>query len=138
MAIFKLILLIFGMSAGVLVLFIFIRTIVRRNQRGIKENSATLMYETIGGGRFDGYNMTYPFVRLSIYSDFIVIKHNQEIVIKFNEIEAVIELNKFSAGIQITHNNKDAPKNIIIWTSAGNHLRSIILGKNKPNSIVGE
>ena len=91
-----------------------------------------MKFETIGGGRFNGKNLSYPFVRISVYEGFVVIKYSKEIVLEVNEIEDVISIKSgVSSGISILHTARSTAKDIIIWTSAGQNLADEIFNQKE-------
>jgi hypothetical protein len=69
------------------------------------------------GGKFDGITFTYPFVKIQIEKENILISYcgvNLLLFCKNTEVE--ITNNSFEYGIKIKHNIDNYPKEIILFT----------------------
>jgi hypothetical protein len=85
--------------------------------RLIEELDISAIYQEQCGGRFDFFNWTIPFVRISVYDDFVtIICWNFRIILKKGDVERIEEKGLFSSGVQIVHKRKDVPQKLIIWT----------------------
>lgn len=75
------------------------------------------IYTEQAGGRFDSFNWTIPFVRVSVYSDFSIVSYwNNQIVFKKGEVERIEEKGGFlSQGLTVHHSRTDIPRQVIIW-----------------------
>jgi len=95
----------------------------------IEKNQKALFTENCGG-RFDGMGFTIPFVRFTIYSEFIIISYIRKIVLNFNEIHK-IEFSKRlgTTGIHIYHKKLNTPKIIVIWSRHGDKIKDILNSK---------
>jgi hypothetical protein len=89
------------------------------------EKGLTPIYTERCGGLFDIMNYTYPFVRLTLYDDFLVISCLTKRIVKYKNIKQIEKTGVFRGGIQIITYNKhdDLPK---IWTSNGEFITSLI------------
>lgn len=69
------------------------------------------------GGIFDSISYTYPFVKLKLYKDFLVVVFEGRLSLRYDEIE-YISLYKFLVinYIKIVHHNKGLPANILLST----------------------
>jgi len=84
----------------------------------IEKNQVPIFFYNNLGARIDLLNLTYPFVRLSVYKDFFVISYSKKLVFMKEEVlEFKIISGGLSSGVQIIHNKNTIPKKIIIWTS---------------------
>ncbi len=75
-----------------------------RRQSG-SESNLTPIHKEICGARIGAWNYTIPFVRLSVYDDFLVVSYSKKIVLKFNEItkiKKVFGINPFGASFMIS------------------------------------
>jgi hypothetical protein len=75
------------------------------------------IYGEQAGGRFDGFNWTIPFVRVTAYSDFSVVSYwNHQLVLRRGQVEGIEEKRSlFSQGLTVHHTRADIPKEILIW-----------------------
>ena len=82
-----------------------------------EEMGAVPIYAEQAGGRFDGFNWTIPFVRVTAYSDFSVVSYwNHQIVLNKGEVEGIEEKRGFlSKGLAVHDTRVDIPKKILIW-----------------------
>lgn len=121
-----------GFLTPLILIIVFGYIINKRNLKLEIENKLTAVYSENCGGRFNGYNLSVPFVRLTIYTDFIIISYTKKVVLKYNDI-VKIEIKKhfISKGIHIYHKRNDIPKNIIIWTANSKKIKEIIESKLK-------
>ena len=85
------------------------------------EMDKTPLFEEQAGGRFDGYNLTIPFVRHAIYDDFVVISYGKKKhVLKIEDINNVTHKKHiFSKGLAYCHNKLGIPVQCIIWSKNG-------------------
>lgn len=99
-----------------------------------QEKGKVPIYQEQCGGRFDALNLTIPFVRFTMYDDFIVAAYGKKRhIIKFDEIEK-IEIKNYilSKGIKIIRKNKKTPYQIIIWSRKPHSIVRIFKQKNIP------
>ncbi len=84
------------------------------------------------GGRFDGFNLTIPFVRHTLYDEFIVLGYGKKrLILKYTDITiATLKRHLFSKGITYTHNRVDLPRSIIIWSRSPDKVLDVIKDKN--------
>lgn len=84
------------------------------------------IFEEQAGGRFDEFNLTVPFVRHSIYEEFVVISYgNTKYILNFSEITKVTYTKYvLSKCLIYRHNNRAGlPVECIVWS--GNCLKAI-------------
>ncbi len=98
----------------------------------IVENGLKPLFQEQSGGRFNGFNLTIPFVRHTIYDNFIIIAYlKNNYVLRFNEISYVdIKRHHFSTGITYVHTIKNIPTNCIVWSKSSNKVYDILTEKN--------
>ena len=72
----------------------------------IEQNKELIYSERCGGLAGGGIRFKGPFVRLSIYKEFLVLSHLQSIVVKFSEIESVESGGLWGTAVCINHNKK--------------------------------
>ncbi|WP_027360724.1 hypothetical protein [Desulforegula conservatrix] len=96
------------------------------------EVGKTPIFQEQCGGRFDGINLSAPFVRHSLYDDFMLLAYgNAKIVLHYTEIvEVSLEKHILSKGISISHNRKDLSQSIIVWSFSPEKVMKIFGTKN--------
>ena len=95
--------------------------------RLIEELDSVPKYHEQCGGRFDFFNWTIPFVRISVYDDFAAILcWNFKIILKKGDVQRLVEKGLFSSGVQIMHNRNDIPQKIIVWTRNLSELKKAL------------
>jgi len=108
------------------------KAISKRNEKLDIEKNIRPIYVEICGGRFNGSNFTYPFVRLSIYDNFIVISYLYKIILYFEDIDQIdIKRNIFGKGLIVYHHNNNIPKIIILWSKNVDILKEMINRKKQ-------
>jgi len=89
------------------------------------EKSKQPIYSEICGGFIGFSNSTYPFVKISMYDEFLVIKKLfNTVVLNYSDITDVSigQLTMIRHGVKITHNRSDIPERIFIWSFNQNIL----------------
>ena len=96
------------------------------------EDGVSPFFQEQCGGRFDGFNLTIPFVRHAMYDNFIVIGYGKKRhIIKYTDLSmATLKRHLFSRGITYSHSRVDLPKSIIIWSRSPEKVIDLIKGKN--------
>lgn len=96
-----------------------------------EEFGLTPIFEEQAGGRFDCFNLTVPFVRHSIYDDFIVISYGKKkYILKYAEINEVSNRKySFSKGLTYHHNKIGIPSQCIVWSTDGGKAIEILRSK---------
>ncbi len=97
------------LSLGLLFLTVLIFLSIRKDA---KEKGITAIYSERCGGRF----ATFPFVRLSLYQDFLVISSLSKTIIEYKRVKRLEQGSIFGFGIQIVTTNTDKYGAPIIWT----------------------
>ena len=91
---------------------------IYRNSRELlpEEIDATLIYSEQAGGRLDCFNLTHPFVRISCYHDFLVIRYmNKKMILRRGDVINIEKKGFVSNGLSFKHNRDDLPVEICIW-----------------------
>ena len=105
-------------------IFKFIRYIIESN-RNISDKAA--IYEEVCGGRFGLLDFTYPFVRLTIYENYIKINAIKKYTLRIEDITKVKIRNYiFASGIHFTHKDLAIPQGFIIWSRNCSKIKEII------------
>ena len=121
-----------GFFALPITIIYFIYLIKQRNNKLEIEKNKTFIYNILCGGRFNGLNLTSPFVRLTIYEKIVIISYSKNILLNISDITKLeIKRHFFSKALHIMHKNNNVPKNIIIWSSSCEEIKNIIKGKMK-------
>lgn len=82
------------------------------------------------GGIFNMISYTYPFVKLQLYKDFLVIGYEGRIALRYEEIECM-SLYKILliTYIKIVHHKEGLPANILLSTFSGKVIRKFLKDK---------
>jgi hypothetical protein len=91
-----------------------------------KEKGLTAIYSERCGGRFGALSATFPFVRLTLYQDFLVISSLTKTIIEYERIKRFEQGSIFGFGIQIVTTNTDKYGQPIIWTFNKKKVLSIL------------
>jgi len=102
-----------------------------RSKDRLEEGKVPLFQEQCGG-RFDGFNLTIPFVRHAMYDEFIVIGYGKKRhIINYTDLAmASLKRHLFSKGITYSHSRVDLPRSIIIWSRSPEKVIEFIKDKN--------
>ncbi|NOZ85135.1 MAG: hypothetical protein GXP49_02500 [Deltaproteobacteria bacterium] len=102
-----------------------------RKKDQLEEGKVPLFQEQCGG-RFDGFNLTIPFVRHTMYQEFIVIGYGKKrYIINYTDLNSVsLKRYLFSKGIIYSHSRVDLPRSIIIWSRSPEKVIELIKDKN--------
>lgn len=96
------------------------------------EEGLTPIFQEQCGGRFDGFNLTIPFVRHAIYENFLVVAYGKSChIVRFDEIDKV-EVKNFiiSTGLFFHRKHKKAPYQFIVWSKSPHEVAKILKAKN--------
>jgi hypothetical protein len=120
----------------VLVVSILLLLIVGSRRRSEIEQNKTPLHTQTSGGRIGWVRYRGPFVRLSIYDEFVVIRYGwKTIVLPYGEIERV-ETGKWlgmrTDSVQIVHHKPDAPPYIRIGAFSPERIKELIESKLVP------
>ncbi len=85
-----------------------------------------------GGGFGWATSVCHPFVRHTLYENFLVISYgNAKYNLNYNNIISVTRVSyAFSQAIRYNHNDETLPKRIIIWSKKENEVLRILKSKN--------
>lgn len=107
-----------------------------KNSKLPEENGLTPVHTEVGGGRFDGINYTWPFVRIAIYDQFMVISYSHKILLRQKDITNVeLEKHILSMGVRISHNRSEIPSLVILWSTNAQVLLEMIKQMLQKQSI---
>lgn len=113
-------------SAVVFVTKVYKYLITKRDSLSEEEKQLKPLHVEYGGGRFGSTNLSMPFVRLAIYSDFIIISYVKKIRLALSDIRGVeVKNHIISNGVHIYHFRLDLPQ-IIIWSTNCARLKGLI------------
>ncbi len=115
----SIVLIMFPITFGIIILvFIFI---LRQKKRPhpLESGRSPLYEDNSCGGLIGAVRSTMPFVRVSVYEDFLVVGSARgSILLRYDEISGVaVERVYFTKGVVIRHRRADAPERIVIWSS---------------------
>jgi hypothetical protein len=114
--------------ATVIVFFVIF---VKQNSKKLPvEMDKNLVYTENCGGRIGGRNYTWPFVNISLYEEFLVIRCWQSHTIYYSEIKEV-KIGKFlfTKGIEISHSNRTAPDFILLYSKNKGRILAMLAEK---------
>ena len=100
----------------------------------LEEQGLVPLFQEQGGGRFDGFNLTLPLVRFTVYRDFLLVAHGRAThLLPRTEIDR-IEPKKFlfSTGIVIQHKVENVPQQLIIWSRSPDRVLTILRQQGFP------
>ena len=114
------------------VFFVFAYYYIGGKQKNTIEQGKKAIFHEQCGGRFDLFNLTIPFVRHTMYDDFVVIAYGQkQYVLGYEELKgAFCKRHIFSKGITYLHRRKDLPSSIIIWSLSCSKVLDILQRKD--------
>ena len=97
----------------------------------ISEKDRVSIFEEQAGGKFNGFNLTIPFVRHTIYENCIVIAYGKSHhTLEFEKIVKVdVKRHLFSKGITYHHNIKNIPSNCIVWSKNPSKVEALLKSK---------
>ncbi|MDX1443565.1 MAG: hypothetical protein R3270_07300 [Gammaproteobacteria bacterium] len=126
--------LIFVFSIFLAVIGVFSFVVIRGRRKGAEESGRVPAFQEQAGGRFDGFNLTIPFVRHAVYEDFVVIAYgNRRHVLKFSDIKCVSnKWHLFSKGLIYQHSRADVPSQCIVWSFRGGKILEYLESKGVP------
>lgn len=96
------------------------------------ENGMTPIFQEQCGCRFDGLNLTFPFVRHALYGDFIALAYgNKQFILPYGNItSATLRRHLFSRGITYSHNRTDLPTSIIVWSRSPDAVLELLRARH--------
>ena len=96
-------------------------------RRADVEQTSECLLEARCGGRFDGWNYSFPFVRLAVYDKFLVIASSRTYLLDYSEIEKVETVSGlFSKGLQVHHKRNDLPTKVILWLADADKIKKML------------
>lgn len=101
-----------------------------------KEKGLTPIYTERCGGRFGFVQATFPFVRISLYENFLVIRSYGKLTIEYARIKELRDVGFLGMGLEIITTNSSKYGQPIIGTFNRSHIKNIILkclAKSKNN-----
>lgn len=127
----------FGGGVFILVLVIFVVIILVSIRKNDKEKGLTPIYSERCGGQFGFVNATFPFVRLSLYSDFLVVSCYGKIIIEYARIRELRDIGFLGTGLEIVTTNQNKYGQTTIATFNRSIIKNIIkecIAENKLKS----
>ena len=116
--------------APVIIILVFALSFKKRNALLDRERGLTPIHTETCGGKFNYVNFSWPFVRLALYNDFMVISYWQQLLLNYHEIEKVEYKQPLGQKyLQIFHKKTDTPKKILIITKNAEQIANIINSK---------
>tara|TARA_R110002072_G_scaffold302617_1_gene486954 strand:+ start:818 stop:1219 length:402 start_codon:yes stop_codon:yes gene_type:complete len=100
------------------------------------ESGVVPVFQEQAGGRFNGFNLTIPFVRHAVYEGFIVIAYGKtRFKLAFEEIDKVeLKRHLFSKGITYHHRSNEVPSSCIVWSTDSDRVIAFL--KNNGLNVV--
>ena len=83
------------------IIILFVLTVTKRNQKLEIEKNLNPIYNEYCGGRQGNFNFTYPFFRLTIYKEFIVISCWQKWLIYLKDIKSIEDSGLWGNGFKL-------------------------------------
>ena len=119
----------FGFAIVIAVFIIALRG--KKKLHPLEKGRTPLFADNSCGGWIGAVRSTYPFVRVSIYEDFLVVGMLRgPILLRYDEIvSAVVEKVYFTRGLVITHRNGEAPSRIVIRSQKLGEMQKVIAGR---------
>ena len=113
-----------------IILFLLILILLSR-KRSSEEKGLKPLFEEQCGGRFGLANFSIPFVRHSLYEDFILVSYAyKKVKIPYNKLEFVkIKRHLFSLGVTYEYLANGVTESLIIWTRFPGEVRGVLGGK---------
>lgn len=96
---------------------------IRKSER---EKGLTPLYSERCGGRFGFVQATFPFVRLSLYDDFLVLSCYGKIIIEYARIRELRDVGLLGSGLEIVTTNPGKYGQPIIGTMNKSEIKRII------------
>lgn len=99
------------------------------------ERGLSPIYVERAGGRFDGWNLTMPFVRVAAYQNLVVISSvMHQILLRPGDVSTIeAERHLFTTGLRLHHRRQDIPGVIIIWPRHKERLRAALESSLSPS-----
>ena len=112
------------------VIGIFVWLFIRKGKRHPRETGRSARFETSCAGIIGWVTYRGPFIRLSVYDDFLVVACSAPYLLEFSEIERVEAVRfGFVKGFRIHHHNLRYPERIEVWPRDRETLASILADK---------
>ena len=107
---------------------LFALTIYLRNKKLKEEKNLIPIFSEIGGGRIGFFNLSYPFVRFSLYKDFLVFSSLFSNIIYYDKIKKINKhFSVFAQGIEVlTYRNNKHGRVIFFTFNNANELKGLI------------
>jgi len=91
------------------------------------EKGLTPFFTTTCGGQFGGFAFSPPFVRLSLYDEFLVISYGEKILIRYKNIDNIITSRVFFFKlIEIYHKDTAPPFITLSFFSGAEKVKELI------------
>lgn len=105
----------------------FIGIIIYSRVKADQEEGLIPIYSNQCGGQFGLFRATFPFVRLTLYDDFLVIKYfPKTLIIKYDNIRIMSPNGFLGNGLEITSKNIENYDPPIIWSFNNAKIKNLI------------
>ncbi len=110
--------------------FVFFLFIKRARTRLPIEQGQKPLHEEYCGAILNNRKYSLPFVRFALYENFLVISYFGKILLPLESIEVIrIRRRHLLPGLQIVHHQPDAPRDLFVWLSRMDRVRSLLEGR---------
>lgn len=125
------------MSLPFLIAVPFLYLVRLRDRRAELEAGRRPHHSENCGGAFGGKRQLAPFVRLSLYDDFLVISFARQWVLRYTDIESVRLVGTCSPRVvRIRHCRQDLPPGLELWSRDGARLIERIEARRRATQSV--
>ena len=100
------------------------------NKKDPKEYNLKHILSLKTGGQFGFINLSIPFVRTTLYEDFLVLSYWKKLIIPYEEIIKLEKSGLFNSGFRIITKNGNKYGTPLIWTF-NKERREIIISQMK-------
>jgi hypothetical protein len=112
------------------VAILFIWMFIRKDRMHAAEAGKQALYSTICGGIVGWWTYKGPFIRLAVYSEFLVVVCDRVYYLPFAEIQQIERRNfLFRKGYRIHHRNPSYPQRLEVWPRDRAAFEAAIAGR---------
>lgn len=118
----------FPIAALIAVVGVFAFFYYGSEQKLPEEEGLVALFDEQAGGRFDDFNLSMPFVRHTVYENFIVVAYGStRYKLELKDIEKVsFKKGVISNGVRYHHKVNSVPSSCILWSRAPESVVSIL------------
>ena len=107
------------------ILALFVVVYISNSRKSKIEDGKSPIHSERCGARIGFWNWTFPFVRLALYEEFLILKSLGTLHINYNDIARLEKAGMISKGLKIVVKNK-ASSQPIIWSTNYKKLQSLL------------